>query len=171
MADNSKIEWQQITAAKRIGVSPSCYGEILSLGMKWCTGCREFHRRERFQADASRGDGLSAMCAVARRMLYSRTYVKVPAHLRKQNGPAMHAPRDGDKQQARKTVNLLVRTGRMVAPRKLPCVGCGHIGPDRRHEYDHHKGYAAENHLAVIPLCSKCHARRHVKEGTWGRRK
>jgi len=171
MADNSKIEWQLITAAKRIGISPDRYGKIISSGMKWCTGCRKFHPRGEFKKDSHRGDGLSAMCVAARKALYSRTYVKVPPHLRKPYGPSMQSPRDGDKQQARKTVNLLVRTGRLTAPKDLPCVNCGHSGSGRRHEYDHHMGYATENHLAVIVLCSRCHADRHIKEGTWGRRK
>lgn len=72
-------------------------------------------------------------------------------------GPEPHPPRDGDKVQARQRINVEVRTGRRAHPDSLPCVDCGHTGNDRRHEYDHHFGYAAEHHYDVEPVCSKCH--------------
>lgn len=77
-------------------------------------------------------------------------------------GPAPQAPRDGDKKQARQRINVLVRTGRMPHPNTLPCVDCGHVwtAGERRHEYDHHKGYAAEHHYDVEPVCTLCHAKR-----------
>ena len=75
-------------------------------------------------------------------------------------GPAPDEPRDGDKKQARQRVNVLVRTGQMPRPNTLPCALCGHVWSrgERRHEYDHYKGYAAEHHLTVRALCTTCHA-------------
>lgn len=75
-------------------------------------------------------------------------------------GPAPHPPRDGDKVQSRQRVNVEVREGRRPHPNDLPCVDCGHKGDDRRHEYDHHLGYAAEHHYHVQPVCTLCHAAR-----------
>lgn len=77
-------------------------------------------------------------------------------------GPAPHAPRDGDKLQARQRINVEVRTGRRPHPNTLACVDCGHKWKkgERRHEYDHHNGYAAEHHLDVEPVCTLCHAKR-----------
>ncbi len=77
-------------------------------------------------------------------------------------GPAPKPARDGDKRQARHRVNVEVRTGYLPAPNSLPCADCGHVwsAGERRHEYDHYKGYAAENHLAVQPVCTLCHAKR-----------
>lgn len=77
-------------------------------------------------------------------------------------GPAPHPPRDGDRLQARQRVNVEVRTGRRPHPNTLPCSDCGHIWSpgERRHEYDHHKGYTAEHHLDVEPVCTTCHALR-----------
>jgi hypothetical protein len=46
-------------------------------------------------------------------------------------------------------------------PNDIPCVDCGHIGSDRRHEYDHHLGYAADHHGDVEAVCSRCH---HARE-------
>lgn len=77
-------------------------------------------------------------------------------------GPKPYPPRDGDKKQARQRVNVEVRTGHRPHPNKLPCSDCGHIWRkgERRHEYDHYKGYAAKHHYDVEPVCTLCHARR-----------
>lgn len=77
-------------------------------------------------------------------------------------GPPPHPPRDGDKEQARQRINVEVRTGRRPHPNTLPCTDCSHVhGPgERRHEYDHHLGYAAEHHGDVQPVCTTCHAKR-----------
>lgn len=80
----------------------------------------------------------------------------------KRPGPAPKPPRDGDKAQARQRINVEVRTGRRPHPNSLACVDCGHVyAPgERRHEYDHHLGYAAANHYDVQPVCTTCHAER-----------
>lgn len=78
------------------------------------------------------------------------------------HGPPAMPPRDGDKQQARQRINVLVRTGRLAHPNTFPCTDCGHVWAEgeRRHEYDHHKGYAPEHHYDVEPVCTTCHAAR-----------
>lgn len=77
-------------------------------------------------------------------------------------GPAPHPPRDGDKLQARQRINVEVRTGRRLHPNTMPCADCGHVWRDgeRRHEYDHHLGYAAQHHGDVQAVCTLCHAAR-----------
>ncbi len=77
-------------------------------------------------------------------------------------GPVPNPPRDGDKKQARQRINVLVRTGRLAHPNDLPCRDCGHAWKpgERRHEYDHHRGYAAAHHYDVEPVCTTCHAKR-----------
>lgn len=77
-------------------------------------------------------------------------------------GPSPHPPRDGDKLQARQRINVEVRTGRRPHPNTLPCADCGHVWRDgeRRHEYDHHLGYAAQRHGDVQAVCTLCHAAR-----------
>ena len=75
-------------------------------------------------------------------------------------------PRAGDKKQARRTANHLVETGVLPHPNTLPCVDCGHVWKEgeRRHEYDHHKGYSLEHHEDVEPVCTSCHHKRHRGE-------
>lgn len=77
-------------------------------------------------------------------------------------GPAPKPARDGDVRQARQRVNVEVRTGRRPHPNSLPCTDCGHVWRDgeRRHEYDHHLGYAPEYHLDVQSVCTLCHSAR-----------
>ena len=77
-------------------------------------------------------------------------------------GPAPKPARDGDVVQARQRINVEVRTGRRPHPNTLPCTDCEHVWKpgERRHEYDHYKGYAAEDHLEVQAVCTDCHARR-----------
>lgn len=81
-------------------------------------------------------------------------------------GPPPSPPRDGDKVQARQRINVLVRTGRLAHPNTLACVDCGHIWKpgERRHEYDHYLGYAAEHHYDVQPVCTLCHSERDNAE-------
>ena len=77
-------------------------------------------------------------------------------------GPPPQSPRDGDRVQARQRINVEVRTGRRPHPNALPCADCGHVWTvgERRHEYDHHKGYAGKNHGDVEPVCTLCHRKR-----------
>lgn len=84
------------------------------------------------------------------------------AWARSKHGPAPKPPRDGDKEQARQRINVLVRTGRLAHPNTIPCADCGHIWKpgQRRHEYDHYLGYAAEHHYDVQSVCTACHAKR-----------
>ncbi|MES9261449.1 hypothetical protein ABEQ23_12325, partial [Cutibacterium acnes] len=81
---------------------------------------------------------------------------------RRRYGPLPMHPRNGDKIQARQRINVEVRTGKRPHPNTLPCVDCGHVyAPgERRHEYDHYLGYAAEHHFSVQAVCTLCHAKR-----------
>lgn len=78
-------------------------------------------------------------------------------------GPAPNPPRDGDKKQARRRINVEVREGRRPHPNELPCAICDHAWSkgERRHEYDHYLGYGPENHYTVRALCTTCHAKAH----------
>lgn len=77
-------------------------------------------------------------------------------------GPSPKEARDGDRVQARHRVNMEVRCGAIPHPNAVPCADCWHIWREgeRRHEYDHYLGYAAENHLVVQSVCTGCHAKR-----------
>lgn len=80
-------------------------------------------------------------------------------------GPQPMPPRDGDRQQARQRINVLVRTGRLPHPNNIPCADCDHEWHpgERRHEYDHFHGYEPKHHYCVEPVCTTCHAERDSK--------
>ncbi len=158
-------------AAAKSGVSVAEYDQRKARGLKWCIGCEAWEQVANFGSDSSRYDGLAAACLDYRRQRSKELYAPVPQSARKPYGPPRDKPREGDKRQARKSVNLMVRTGRMVRPGDLPCFDCGHTANDRRHEYDHFMGYAAEFHLVVQAVCTRCHTKRELKRGRWGKRR
>ena len=141
MSDKTGIEWTNAT--------------------KRCSQCQTDKPAADFARDKSRPDGLTYVCRECRNAR-SRT-----SYERKNNpgpfGPAPAPARDGDERQARKRVNQLVMWGRLPHPNSLPCADCGHryAEGERRHEYDHHLGYAAEHHLSVQAVCTTCH---HARE-------
>lgn len=147
-------------AAKRIGISFNEYQKRIGQGEKWCHGCRTWHSVAEFGKDLTRGDGLSAACLKYKNKKARENYIPVPLHKRKKHGPKRDQNRCGDKLQARKRINQEVRIGNLPNPNDLPCTDCGHIGNDKRHEYDHYLGYSKEHFFDVKPVCSRCHKHR-----------
>lgn len=154
-------------AAKKIGIPLDKYKSNIKAALLWCTGCKEWHCKKNFNNDKSRWSGKSQSCREFLKEDYRRRHKPIPPEKRKKMGPPPGAQRPGDKKQARHRVNALVRMGRIPRPNELPCNDCGHLHKDGegRHEYDHHKGYYTGNHTVVIALCSKCHHRRHPRNG------
>lgn len=131
------------TAARRVGLDPDEYAARLSAGEKWCTACKEWHPRDAFVVDRTRGDGRKASCLVAdRRRPRGR---RNPLH-----------------EAARAAVLRAVKAGRLPHASTVACADCGHVYTEgeRRHEYDHHAGYEREHWLTVEAVCTLCHAGR-----------
>lgn len=139
MSDQTGIEWTDAT--------------------KTCSRCSEAKPLGQFAKDASRPDGLTYWCKGCRN---GRERAGYEPKSRPAVGRRLVAPRDGDVKQARRRVNHLVDVGQLPAPNAVPCVDCGHAWAEgeRRHEYDHHRGYAAEHHEDVESVCTTCHHRR-----------
>ena len=153
------------TAAARLGLSEREYREHLARGGKWCGACRAWQPRGDFTSDTRRGDGLEPICKEARQQ---RSRERYKPRARPGPGRRFVPARRHDKKQARRRINHLVATGLLPRPNELPCCDCGHIGEDRRHEYDHFLGYAPEHHELVQAVCSRCHRRRAIARGEWG---
>lgn len=62
-----------------------------------------------------------------------------------------------EEKRARRTVWYAVYSGKLPRVHTLQCSHCD----NRAEHYHHHKGYAKEVRLDVIPLCAVCHARVH----------
>lgn len=58
-----------------------------------------------------------------------------------------------DRYRARNKVNNAVAGGKLPRASTFSCVNCG--GPAK--DYHHHKGYAPEFWLDVVPVCRACH--------------
>lgn len=151
-------------AAKRLGVSLDDYQARIAAGEKWCTTCKAWCARKDFDSDSSRTDGLSATCKPCRQRMFAASYIpKGPAPSRL--GIHLAEARDGDKKQARARVNHRVDVGLIPDPNNLPCSDCGHIyvHGERRHEYDHARGYSRAHQLYVEAVCTTCHHAREAR--------
>jgi len=146
------------------GLDYEFYKKQRKAGLKWCTGCKEWHAFKEFGKDKTRYDGFAAMCLDYRSRFDKRRYV--PKTRVSKKGARFVPARDNDKNQARARVNRFVRVGILPNPNELPCVDCGHTKESkekRRHEYDHYKGYKAEHQETVEVVCSICHKKRTNK--------
>lgn len=165
MGEKSNIQWtgrrfgRIKQFCKKNNISLNDYLENVSKGIKWCTGCKTWHNVTSFRIDKSRYDGYSAICAQMRNKISRSVYSPKP---RPSNGRRFVPPRNEDRKQARRRVNYLVESRLIPHPNELPCFDCGHIWNEgeRRHEYDHYKGYEIENHESVQSVCSTCHYKR-----------
>ncbi len=148
-------------AAKKRGLSVQEYLEK-ARAQKWCGGCKNWHPKIEFGKDATRGDGLSANCFNHRRRSGRNKYKKKPMP---PIGRSFVPAREGDKKQARRRINYFVEMGLLPHPNDVPCFDCGDrwFPGGARHEYDHHLGYAKENHENVQAVCSTCHHKRPSK--------
>lgn len=151
----------EIVATKRIGITVEEYRININAGLKRCSNCRKWIAIELFSKDLSRHDRLCSACRECRKDKYKNTYIKKGRTSTK--GRKYAKTRDGDKKQARATVNHSVNNKIIPNPNTLPCHECGNIhkAGDIRHEYHHHNGYNVKSHEEVVPLCSKCHHLKH----------
>lgn len=155
------------SAATRIGISLEEYQHNLKSGLKWCSGCRNFKNRDFFSSSRGKGDGKHYLCKDCSRIkgrdryrLKPKEQRLIPKEQQKPKGSPIKPPRDGDKRQARRSVNREVAKGNLPHVSKVPCADCGHLGSDRLHEYDHFRGYAGAYHLEVECVCISCHVKR-----------
>lgn len=133
---------------------------------KTCARCREMKPVEAFAVDRSRRDGRTYWCRDCRNAR-SRAKHRPVLPMKRPRGRSYADARHGDRKQARRRVNYLVEAGLIPSPNELPCADCGHVfdGSAPRHEYDHYRGYAAEDHEHVQAVCSPCHHRREQGRG------
>jgi hypothetical protein len=150
------------TAAARLGIPLAEYDRRIATGEKWCGGCRQWHPRTSFSRDRTRGDGLSKWCRDYSSARAKAIYRPRP---RPESGRRYVPARNGDGRQARRRVNYLIDAGILPRPSDVPCTDCGHVWTEgeRRHEYDHHRGYAPEHHEDVEAVCTTCHRRREAE--------
>jgi hypothetical protein len=102
-------------AAIRIGTSVEEHTANVASGLKYCHACKTWHPQCLFCADASRYDGLAAVCSPCRNAKSRAKYVRKsrrPAPGKRRFAPA----RDGDKEQARGRVNWLCPSAGVCPP-------------------------------------------------------
>lgn len=134
------------TAAKRTGLSVEEYLARTSAGGKWCTACKAWHPIDAFPRDRTRGDGRRARCLASDRGKGQRDV-------------------DPQRQKAYNALKRALHNGTVRPANEHPCTDCGHVWTpgDRRHEYDHARGYDDMHLLDVEPVCTTCHAAREMQ--------
>lgn len=133
-------------AASRVGATPAEYEARLANGEKWCVWCKAWHSLNAFTRDRTRWDGRNPYCKV---------------------GVSAGRERQRENNKARAVLSYAVKVGRLPRAADLACVDCGHLGPDRQHQYDHHNGYGPGRELDVEPVCRPCHLNREVDRGKY----
>lgn len=148
------------TAAARVGLSETEYLDRVNAGLRWCYRDQDWEPVAAFGRDRSRADGLDRSC---RRSRNAAARARHTVKGRPAPGRRYVEARDGDQQQARRRIDHLINVGLLLDPNDVACIDCGHAwtAGERRHEYDHYLGYAAEHHEHVEAVCTTCH---HARE-------
>ncbi len=147
-------------AATRVGLTMTEYLDRLTAGLRWCFRDQEWEPVDHFGKDRSQSDGLARCCRVSRN---AAAHARYQPRERPAAGRRFAAARDGDRLQARRRIDHLINVGLLPEPNDVACTDCGHVWVlgTRRHEYDHHLGYAAVHHEDVEAVCTTCH---HARE-------
>ena len=149
--------------------------ELRNQGVKRCSQCSQVMPLHDFYDDPRKNDGKRSeckKCACEVTYAYRKTergrIVQATAKVKYRNKPeskTIHAKymRDArmarrwiDHERARKHVWDAVRRNGFPRPTEHVCADCG--APAQ--EY-HHESYEREHWLDVVPLCTRCHKRRH----------
>jgi hypothetical protein len=171
MGAETRLHQLSVFAVKRnatlFGISVDEYRDLLARGLSRCRTCKAWKSRSEFHRNKNISTGLSVDCKPCMKVLAAARYVPVPLTERRKRGAQQAPPRDGDKKQARRRIQYLIKACKIPNPNTVSCVDCGHLGQDHRHEYDHHMGYGAEHHETVEVVCKPCHFRRERALGTY----
>ena len=119
--------------------------------MKLCSGCKQELPESGFNKDACKPDGLQTQCRDCKRAAQRKDYQKKKGIYADRMRKRREA--NPEKKQAHEAVRRAIRKGVLVRPDS--CSQCGNN--QMRIEAHHHKGYAKENRLDVVFLCTSCH--------------
>lgn len=121
----------------------------------WCKMCKNIADRERYRADPEKENARTSQYQKNNRAKANAWKRK----WRKANPEKILATKvryrrkHTDRDKARAAVSRAVRCKKLPAVTTLKCIRCG----KQASEYHHHKGYAEEHRLDVVPACIKCH--------------
>ena len=137
---------------------------------KFCRKCSQVKQLSEFYKERSGKDGHRNQCKVCIRLearqkrkspegnSYQKRYNKQYQRTEKYKQWHLEYKRNHrEKIIAQIAVSIAVRAGKLPRVSTLKCSNC----PKQASHYHHHKGYASENHLKVIPVCTSCHKNLH----------
>ncbi len=138
--------------------------------MKRCCICKKEKEVSKFSKNRSRKDGLCSKCKHCdnilsriyhrtekgreNRRLYCQTEKQKQAH---RLSSKQYSQKNKSKRLAQQAVYRAIQAGKLSRPDTLQCL-CGN---HKAEQYHHHKGYAREHWLDIVPVCIDCHCELH----------
>ncbi len=132
-----------------------------------CRDCRSAHRRNVYQLNPQIREAAHnrmrkyLATEKGRQTRYRYQYSSEGARSRR-IANKKHRQRNREQRLTDKLLHAAISRGKI--PPAKECV-CAHCGKQAR-EYHHHRGYAREYRLDVIPLCVRCHKDVHSRQKT-----
>ena len=126
---------------------------IGNVQMKICSKCKIIKSLSEFYKDHNRKNGYHYQCKTCLSK-YKEKYLRTEqgkTTLRKKG--LRYRIRHPKQYLACKALSSAIRYGKLPPAKTLQC----HYCPAQAKEYHHHKGYAREYQLDVIPVCIPCH--------------
>lgn len=142
---------------------------------KRCCHCKQIKSIDEFCKNVSMKDGLCVYCKICN-YDYVRRYAKTEVgkesgrrrtqrYRQTEKGKAIgkrytekYCIANPEKRKAKDVVHGAVRARKLPRPDTFKC-DCG----EQAKEYHHHKGYAPEHWLDVVPVCVPCHKKIHTR--------
>ena len=133
---------------------------------KRCSHCKEIKGISEFSKNKFASDGIHYQCKTCRKLALQRYYATekgkacIERYKKTKKGKeTARKYRESHQEQitARNRVDAAVKSKKLLPAKTLKCSGCD----EQAQEYHHHKGYAPEHWLDIIPVCIQCHVNLH----------
>lgn len=113
---------------------------------------KHYQQSEKFKATQKRYRQ-SEKGKIAQRKRSKKYYQTEKGKVARKRGNKNFKARNPNYEKSHNTVNHAIKIGKLPRPDTQLC----HYCPKPAQQYHHHKGYAPENWLDVVPVCRKCH--------------
>lgn len=129
---------------------------------KLCFKCQQTLPAAEFFKDRTNKSGLQSRCkncckrydlSAAGRAAHKKYYASELGRAANRRSNGKYIKLHPDRMKARRAISIAIHSGKLTSARTLKCFHCG----ARAKEYHHHRGYAVEHWLDVLPLCKRCH--------------
>ena len=176
IATSLQLRVDRVTYPKRVDISAAPATQTLlrntmrGIKMKTCTKCHQEKELTEFYPDrtshSSKG-GYKPHCKICQKKQHKiylqseqgkaivKAYSKTEISKARQN---RYCQRHPERRKAKAAVFCAIQAGKLPRPDTLQCL-CGN---HKAEQYHHHRSYAKEHWLDVVPVCKKYHTNIHT---------